>query len=90
MMDAMLWSTCTSRKYSIGEQSVCDGVLQNRKDGVDSPYDKNEDGNSDDGNPNCEFTYDIGKLDCNDTDLFSRADKKECNAPNCNDGTPKG
>ena len=92
MIGALLWSACTSSKYTITEQSVCDGALQSGEDGVDSPYDKDGDGYFDAGNPDCESTYDIDKLDCddNDPDVFPGADEIECDGldNDCNEDTP--
>ena len=68
IIGALLWSACTSSKYTITEQSVCDGALQNGEDGVDSPYDKDGDGYFDASNPDCESTYDMETLDCDDND----------------------
>ena len=67
MLILLILLACQS-DIGITETSVCDGELQRSEDAVDSPYDRDGDGYFDGSNPDCQDTYEVEDLDCDDLD----------------------
>ncbi len=53
---------------SVTEKASCDGALQADEEVVDGPFDSDGDGYFDIGNPDCQETYPLDQLDCDDRD----------------------
>lgn len=60
--------TSCGQDIKVSESAKCDGRVQGTEETVDAPFDADQDGTFDGGNPDCQATYAETLWDCDDQD----------------------
>ncbi len=67
ILSASIFPGC-GQDIKVSEHSKCNGQVEGTEESVDAPFDADQDGYFDGGNPDCQETYDASLWDCNDQD----------------------